>query len=102
MGSNHVYTSLFGGGDRSKILTCGVTGFTDITSKVLQLKLKLPLRTNPREYYDNYMWWIFVLHVPMAYRSTTRQNIPQGHPLLTLVEGVDGKVDFSVNMPGFR
>ena len=38
----------------------------------------------------------------MAYPNTTKQNIPLGHPLLTPMERVDGKVDFSLNMPGFR
>ena len=62
--------------------------------------LKLPLRMNPREYYEN-MWYILVLHVPIAYPNTTKK-IPLGHPLLTPLEGVDGKVDFSVNIPAFR
>ena len=38
----------------------------------------------------------------MAYPNTTKQNIPLGHPLPTPMEGVNGKVNFSVNMPGFR
>ena len=38
----------------------------------------------------------------MAYPNTTKQNIQLGHPLPMPVEGVDEKVDFSVNMPGFR
>ena len=46
--------------------------------------------------YEN-MWYILVLHVPMAYPNTTKQNIPLGHPLPTLMEGVDEKVDFTVN-----
>ena len=37
----------------------------------------------------------------MAYRNARKQNIPLGHPLLTPMEGVDGKVDFSINMQGF-
>ena len=45
---------------------------------------------------------ILVVHVPMAYPNISKQNIPLGHPLPTPMEGVDGQVDFSVNMPGFR
>ena len=57
MESNHFYTSVFGGGERSKILIRGVTGFSSASLlRFFSYYSKLPLQTNPREYYDNYMW----------------------------------------------
>ena len=52
----HVYTSVLGGGEISKILIRGVTGFSGITcieERSSAIPSKLALRMNLCEYYEN-------------------------------------------------